>query len=68
MPRGGNGELGLAVPSPAWDDLLTASLSPSHLESPFRNFLTSPAYRETLFFKVAVQAPLPYGKVKHYVL
>lgn len=65
MPRGRNGELGLAVLFPVWDELLTAS--PSHLDSPFHSFLTSSAYRETLFFKVVVQAPSPYAKVKHYV-
>jgi len=52
MPRGRNGELGLAVPFPAWDELLAASLSPSHLDLPSHNFLTLSASHEALFFKV----------------
>ena len=51
MPRGKNRKLGLAVPFPSWDELLAASLSPPHLDSPFCNFLTLPECCETPFFK-----------------
>lgn len=65
MPRGRNGELELAVPFPAWDELwlhLYLHHTWTHL-----SVTSSPCLHVAMLHspRFVVQAPSPYGKVKH---